>query len=148
VDNIQGTIEHVGLKTTRIRSVTGEQVIIANADLLKSRIRNHKRMQHRRAAFNLDLAFDTPPEKIARIPGLVRRIVEAQPNVRFDRSHWLTIEPSGLRVETVYNVLDPDYGKFADVQQAINIEILRALQQERIQFGYATRTTTLSPAET
>jgi len=147
VDNIQGTIEHVGLKTTRIRSLSGEQVIIANADLLKSRIRNYKRMQHRRTSFHLDLAFDTPPDKIARVPGLVRKIVEAQPNVRFDRSHWLTVEPSGLRVETVYNVLDPDYAKYADIQQAINVEVLRALQQERIQFGYTTRSVTLSPAE-
>ena len=147
VDNVEGTIEHVGLKTTRIRSIRGEQVVIANADLLKSRIRNYKRMQHRRAVFNLDLSFDTPPDKIARVPGIVRQIVEKQSNVRFDRSHWLTIEPTGLRVETVYNVLDADYMKYADVQQAINVEVLRALQKESIQLGYSTRTLTLAPLD-
>jgi small-conductance mechanosensitive channel len=144
VDNISGTIEHVGLKTTRIRSVSGEQVIVANNDLLKSRIRNYKRMELRRAVFNLDLAFDTPPEKVATVPKMVRQVIEAQPETRFDRSHLLTIADSGLRLENVYFVLDADYNKFADIQHAINLELLRRFQQEKIQFGFTTRTVTLS----
>jgi small-conductance mechanosensitive channel len=147
VDTIHGTIEHVGLKTTRIRSVSGEQVVISNADLLKSRVRNYQRMQHRRAVFQLDLAFDTAPDAVAALPGTMRRIVEAQPLAKFDRSHFLAIEPSGLRVETVYFVLDPDYNKFADIQQAINLEVLRAFQRDRLEFGFATRTLTLRSAE-
>jgi small-conductance mechanosensitive channel len=147
VDNITGTIEHIGLKTTRIRGLTGEQIIISNADLLKSRVRNYKRMEHRRAAFNLDLAFDTPPDKVASVPRMVQQVVEAQPLTRFDRSHLLSVEQSGLRVETVYVVLDPDYNKYADIQQAINLEILRRFQREQIQFGFATRTVNLGSPE-
>jgi len=146
VDNINGTIEHVGLKTTRIRSLSGEQIVTSNADLLRSRIRNYKRMEQRRAVFTLDLAFDTPAEKVAAIPTMVRGIVEAQPLTRFDRSHLLTIDPTGLRVETVYVVLDADYNTYADIQQAINLEVLRRLQQERIGFGFGTRLVNMRPS--
>lgn len=147
VDNISGNIEHVGLKTTRIRSLSGEQVVISNADLLRSRIHNYKRMELRRATFNLDLAFDTPPDKVASVPGMVRQAVEMHPLTRFDRSHLLTIAESGLRVENVYYVLDPDYGKFADIQHAIYLELLRRFEREQIEFGFATRTVHLGPAD-
>ena len=147
VDNINGNIEHVGLKTTRIRSLSGEQVVISNADLLKSRIRNYKRMEHRRVAFNLDLGFDTPPDKVARVPGMVRQIVESQPLTRFDRCHLLTFAESGLRLEAVYFVLDPDFNKYADIHHAINLELLRRFKHDRIEFGFATRTMPLRPSE-
>lgn len=146
VDAVNGTIEHVGLKTTRIRSISGEQVIIANADLLKSRIRNYKRMELRRAAFDLEIAFDTPPDKVAKIPDMVKQVVEMQPNTRFERSHLLAIADTGLRIESVYYVLDPDYNLYADVQHAINLELLRRFQREEVEFGYATRTVTLGRA--
>ena len=148
VDNINGTIEHVGLKTTRIRSLSGEQVVISNADLLRSRIRNYQRMEHRRVAFNLDLGFDTPPDKVARVPDMVRAIVESQPLTRFDRCHLLTFAESGLRLEAVYYVLDPDFNKYADIHHAINLELLRRLQRDEIEFGFATRTMHLRPANT
>ena len=147
VDTINGTIEHVGLKTTRIRSVSGEQIIIGNADLLKSRIRNYKRMQLRRAVFNLDLAFDTPPDKVAALPSIVRQVVETQTQTKFDRSHLLSIADTGLRFENVYYVLDPDYAKYADIQHAIYLELLRRFKQEQIEFGYTTRTVHLQPPE-
>lgn len=146
VDNVLGTVEHVGLKSTRIRSLSGEQVIVSNADLLKSRIRNYKRMEQRRAVFNLDLAFDTPPDKLAGIPAIVRQIVEAQPLARFDRCHLLSIAETGLRLETVYIVLDPDYNKYADIQHAINLELLRRLGQQRIEFAVPARTVFLGPS--
>src|SRR5205823_3205821 len=101
VDTVNGTIEHVGLKTTRIRSVSGEQIVMGNADLLKSRIRNYQRMELRRAVFNLDLAFGTPPDKIAAIPTMVKEIVERQPLARFDRSHLVAVGETGLRMENV-----------------------------------------------
>ena len=146
VDTINGTIEHVGLKTTRIRSLSGEQVVISNADLLRSRIHNYKRMELRRVAFNIDLGFDTPHDTVARVPALVREIVEAQPLTRFDRCHLLTFADSGLRIEAVYYVLDPDYAKYADVQHAINLELLRRFQRDRIEFGFVVRTLALHPA--
>ena len=143
VDTINGTIEHVGLKTTRIRSLSGEQVVISNADLLRSRIHNYKRMELRRVAFNIDLGFDTSSDKVARVPGMVREIVQSQPLTRFDRCHLLTFADSGLRLEAVYYVLHPEYGTYADIQHAINLELLRRFQHDRIEFGFATRTLAL-----
>ncbi len=147
VDTINGTIEHVGLKTTRIRSLSGEQVVISNADLLKSRIRNYKRMEQRRAVFDLNLAFDTSPAKVAAIPAMVRDVIESQAHTRFERSHLLSIAETGLRIENVYYVTDPDYGRYADIQHAINLELLRRLRREKIEFGFATRTMMLRSAE-
>jgi small-conductance mechanosensitive channel len=139
VDQIIGTVEHIGLKTTRLRSQSGEQVIIGNADLLKSRLRNHKRMYQRRAVFTLDLVYDTPPDVMARVPTILREIVGAQSPVKFDRSHFAAFAESALRVETVYYVLDPDYARYMDVQHAINVEVLRRFAAERIQFAFPTR---------
>src|SRR4051812_19395203 len=102
VDNISGTVEQIGLKTTRIRSQTGEQIIIGNGDLLKSRLRNYRRMVQRRASFNLDVPFDTPPDVLARIPQVIETIVTLQKPVKFDRSHVSSFTESGVRLETVY----------------------------------------------
>lgn len=140
VDSISGTVEHIGLKTTRIRSASGEQVIVGNADLLKSRLRNFRRMSQRRVVFNLDVTFDTPPDVLARIPKIVEGIVTAQKPVQFDRSHVASFGESFIRIETVYFVLDPDYRKFMDIQQAVNIEILRRFASEKISFAFPSRT--------
>jgi small-conductance mechanosensitive channel len=140
VDNVLGTVEHVGLKTTRIRSLSGEQVIVSNNDLLKSRIRNYKRMEQRRIVFQLDVTYDTAPEKMNRIPGIIREVIESQELTRFDRSHFMTFAESSLRVETVYFVLAPDYNKYADTQHAINVELLRRFNAEGIEFAFPTRT--------
>jgi small-conductance mechanosensitive channel len=136
VDNVNGTIEHVGLKTTRIRSVDGEQVIIANADLLRSRIRNHERRLERRVVFHVDVAYDTTPEKLERIPAIVKAVVETHSPVRFGRCHFLTWTESALRFEVVFHVLDAGYERYADIQHAINIELLRRFAAERIQFAF------------
>jgi small-conductance mechanosensitive channel len=139
VDQITGTVEHIGLKTTRIRSISGEQIIIGNGDLLKSRLRNYRRMYQRRVAFNIDVTFDTPPEILAKLPGLLERIVSAQSPVKFDRSHVSTFGDSAIRIETVYYVLDADYKKYLDVQQAINLEVLSQFAAERVRFAFPTR---------
>ena len=140
VDNISGTVEHIGLKTTRIRSISGEQVIIANGELLKSRIRNYKRLYERRVSFNVDVTLDTAPDLAERIPGMIRDAVTAQQPVRFDRSHFMTFTDSSLRFETVYFVLDADYNKFMNIQQAINLELLRRFGAAGIQFAMPSRT--------
>lgn len=139
LDNLSGTIEHVGLKTTRIRSVNGEQIVISNAELLKSRIRNHQRMQHRRVLFSIDVAFDTPPAKLERVPEIVRDVVTGHPVARFDRCHLLGWTDSALRFEVVFHVLDPDYAKYADIHHAVNIELLRRLAAERVELAFPTR---------
>lgn len=140
VDNVNGTVEHIGLKTTRLRSVTGEQIIIGNGDLLKSRLRNYRRMEQRRALFNLDVPFDTPPDVLERIPGMLEQIVKAQKPVRFDRSHVASFTESAVRIETVYYVTDPDYKVYMDTQQAINLEVLRRFNTEQLKFALPSRT--------
>lgn len=140
VDGISGTVEHIGLKTTRIRSLSGEQIIIGNGDLLKSRLRNYKRMYQRRVVFNLDVPFDTPPDVLARIPQVLESIVSAQKPVKFDRSHVASFTESAVRIETVYYVLDPDYKLYMDIQQAINLEILRRFNEQQVKFALPSRT--------
>jgi small-conductance mechanosensitive channel len=139
VDTFTGTVEHVGLKTTRLRSVNGEQLIFSNADLLKSRIKNFKRMQERRVVFPIGVTYDTAPEIVERIPTLLREAVEAQEQVRFDRSHFVSYGDSSLNFETVYFVLTADYLRYADIHQAVNLAIYRRFAQEKIEFAYPTR---------
>lgn len=138
-----GSVEHIGLKTTRLRSISGEQIIISNGELLKSRIRNFKRMYERRMVFTLDVAYETPADVVGELPAVIQGIVEAQSPVRFDRSHFTTFTDSSLRIETVYYVLDPDYTKGNNIQQAINLEIMRQFAARGVSFAYPTRTVVL-----
>ncbi|MGQ0648339.1 MAG: mechanosensitive ion channel family protein [Gemmatimonadaceae bacterium] len=139
VDTFTGSVEHIGLKTTRIRSVTGEQVIFSNADLLRSRVRNLKRIQERRALLTLGVSYETPPEQVSAIPSLLRRCVEGQPAARFDRAHFSRFAESALEFELVYFVRDPDYLVFMDTQQAVNVAILREFKEQRVEFAFPTR---------
>lgn len=147
VDQMQGTVERIGLKTTRVRSVSGEQIIISNSELLKSRIRNYKRQLDRRVVFTTDVTYDTQPETLARIPGMIREVVSTQQPVRFDRSHFTQYTDSALRIETVYFVMDADYARYLDIQQTINLELLRRFKAERIEFAFPTRTVVLEGNE-
>jgi small-conductance mechanosensitive channel len=139
VDGIAGSVEHIGLKTTRLRSPSGEQIVMGNSELLKGRIHNYKRMIERRVVFTTDVVYGTPPETVARIPTMLREIVLAQSPVRVDRSHFATYTDSALRFETVYYVLVPDYTRFMDIQQTVNLEILRRFTAEGITLAYPTR---------
>lgn len=132
----QGTVEHIGLKTTRVRSVTGEQIVFANAELLKKVLRNYRRQYDRRALFTVDLPLDTAPDVAHRVPEMLREAVEANGTlVRFGRSHLAHITDSALRFETEYRVLDPDHAKFMDVQQAVYLDLLRRFRAEGIAFA-------------
>ena len=140
VDDSLGTVQFIGLKTTRIRSLSGEQIVIGNGDLLKRRIQNFRRMAERRVLFQFVVLPDTPAAWVDMIPGLVRRIIEARPETRFDRAHFKEFDDSGLRFEVVYYVLDPDYNVYMDLQQAINLAILAAFRKEGIGFAFPART--------
>src|SRR6476661_8030030 len=135
VDNIEGTVEHVGLKTTRIRSIGGEQVIVSNADLLKSRIRNYRRLAERRVALTFKVAQDTEPAVAARLPAILREIVERQKPIRFDRAHLSRIGDWSLQYEVVYFVLSPDFATHMNIQQQINIDVLERLRLERVRLA-------------
>lgn len=140
VDQYLGTVEHIGLKTTRIRSLSGEQVIFSNADLLRSRIRNFKRMYERRVVFSVGVTYQTPYDKLAKIGSMMREIIESQNDTRFDRAHFQSYGDSALVFEVVYFVRKPDYNIYMDIQQAINLEIYRRFKEEGIEFAYPTRT--------
>jgi len=147
VDSYMGTVEYVGMKTTRLRSLGGEQIIFSNTELLKNRIRNYKRMQERRVLFEFGIAYETPMEEIERIPQMLKEIITADRfQTRFDRAHFKGYGDSALLFEVVYYVLDPDYNKYMDIQQAINLELLRQFRHRDIAFAYPTRTLHISPA--
>lgn len=139
VDDMKGTVEHVGLKTTRVRSLDGEQLVFSNSDLLSARVRNYKRMRERRALFKFGVLYQTPVTKVEAIPGIVRRIIEEQPKARFDRAHFIKFGDSSLDFEVVYWVSDPDYVAYANAQQAINLALMREFEKEKIGFAYPTR---------
>ena len=140
VDDLMGTVEHVGLKTTRLRSLSGEQLVFSNGDLLKSRIRNYKRMYERRVVFTFGVVYDTPRETLARLAGEVRAIIEAQPKTRFDRAHFFRFGEFSLDFEVVYFVLDPDYNLYMDIQQAINLAIMARFEALDVGFAFPTST--------
>lgn len=146
LDAYAGTVEQIGLKTTRIRSLSGEQIIVSNSDLLQSRIRNYKRMFQRRVVFQFGVVYQTPPDKLAAIPSMIRAIVEAQEKVRFDRAHFVSYGDSALQYEVVYYVLDSDYNVYMDIHQAINLAIYRKFADEGIAFAYPTQMIYVSQA--
>ena len=145
VDDLLGTVERIGLKTTRVRSLYGEQLIFSNSDLLNSRIRNYKRMFERRIVFGLGVTYQTPHERLAKIPGMIREIIEAQKQTRFDRAHFKEYGDFALKFEVVYYVLVSDYNIYMDIQQAINLAIYERFEQEGIEFAYPTQTLYIGP---
>lgn len=140
IDGLSGTVEQIGLKTTRVRVLSGEQVILSNSDLLKSRIHNYSRQVKRRVVFTVNVTYDTRPEQVERIPAMVREIVERQKPVQFDRSHFSALADSWLSFETVYYVLSADYTVYMDVQQAIYLDVLRRFAAEGIEFAFPSQT--------
>jgi small-conductance mechanosensitive channel len=129
VNNFSGTVEHVGLKTTRIRALGGEQIVIANAELLRNTVFNFKRMSTRRIQFALRVNPATPPDLAAKVPAQLREIVSRHEKVRFDRAHLKTVDQNWIEYEVVYIMLDADYNLFMDVQQAINLDALRMFEE-------------------
>jgi len=137
VDDLQGTVEHIGVKSTRLRSLSGEQIIVANGDLLKARVHNFGRMTERRALFQLAVHYETPVAALAAVPRAVREIIEATPDTRFERCHLLNLGGSAPQFEVVYFVTRPEYRVYADAQQSINLRILERLRAMEVNFAAA-----------
>ncbi len=140
VDDLRGEVQRVGIKTTRIRSLDGELLVLSNADLLKSRIRNFKRMTERRVEFTIGVNYRTPAEKLRLIPQWLRESVEVQRRTRFDRAHFKQYGDSALVFEIVYFVLSPEYNTYMDLHQGINLAIFERFAREGVEFAYPTRT--------
>jgi small-conductance mechanosensitive channel len=136
VGDVLGSVEHIGLKTTRVRGLGGEQVVFSNGDLLKSRIHNHKRMETRRVAFVLRVAYGTSEEQLCGIPRMLREIISAKPNVDFERAHFFMWGEWSLDFEVVYHFRSPDYILHMDAQQDIFLEIYRRFEEEGIRFAH------------
>lgn len=140
IDDFSGTVENIGLKTTRLRSLSGEVLVFSNGDLTKSRLRNYKLMNERRIPFTFGLTFDATPEQLEQIPGAVQKIIDAQKLARFDRAHFTGFGDSSLDFEVVYWMLTPDYTAYRDVQQAVNLGMMRAFAAIGVDFAFPTRT--------
>lgn len=135
-----GSIEYIGIKTTRIRSLGGEQLVFSNTDLTNSRVRNYKRMEKRRVVFKLGVTYQTSLEHVKAIPGIIEKIIKNTDDTVFDRSHFFSYGDFSLLFETVYYVIGPDYNKYMDLQQKINFGIKEEFEKRGIEFAYPTQT--------
>jgi small-conductance mechanosensitive channel len=139
IDTFTGTVERVGLKTTRLRSVSGEQLIFSNTDLLSSRIRNFGRMVERRVSFTIGITYRTAVDDLRRIPQIVRAVVELENEARFERAHFTQYGEFALIFEIVYFVLSPNFDVHADIRQRINLRLFERFAEEGIEFGFPTQ---------
>lgn len=135
-DNSMGTVEQVGLKTTRIRSLSGEQISVANDTLLNARLHNFKRMRERRVVFDLHAHYRAPIAKLQELAVYIRSVIEAIDKTRFDRSHLAEFDQIGPRVETAYYVLSADYNTYMDIHQRILVQVAQWFEDNNIEFAY------------
>ncbi|MDH3200587.1 MAG: mechanosensitive ion channel family protein [Myxococcales bacterium] len=148
VDDLMGSVESIGIKTTRVRSISGEQLVFSNSDLLDSRIRNYGRLYKRRVVFTLGVTYGTAKDKLEKIPEILREAIEAQDKAKFDRSHFASYGDFSLNFETVYFVMDSDYNLYMDIQQAINLAVYQRFAEEGIEFAFPTQTLFLNDGKT
>lgn len=140
IDSYMGSIEYIGIKTTRIRSLGGELLIFSNSDLTNSRIKNYKKMEKRRVVFSLGVIYQTTSEQLKEIPVIIRNSIEKLEGTGFDRAHFASYGDFSLNFEVVYYVMNSDYGKYMDIQQKINLEIKEEFEKRGIEFAYPTQT--------
>jgi small-conductance mechanosensitive channel len=135
VDDKMGTVEYIGLKTTRVRSLQGEQIIFSNSNLTNARINNYKSMKERRVVFILKIVYKTSHDILAEIPSILQHIIENVNDTRFDRAHFARFETFSLDFEVVYYILSADYNHYMDIQQRINLGICEEFSKKGIQFA-------------
>lgn len=135
-----GVVKKIGIKTTRIQHLKGHELIISNKELMSTRINNYGKMEKRRISFKFGVKYETTVEKLEKIPGIVRDVIENIDLTEFSRTHFSEFGDFNLVYEVVYFVETSDYGKYMDIQQAINLGILKKLQKESIEFAYPTQT--------
>ncbi|MEZ4357833.1 MAG: mechanosensitive ion channel family protein [Eubacteriales bacterium] len=140
VDDLMGNVEHIGIKTTRVRSLRGEQLVFSNKDLTNSRVQNFKKMEKRRVLFKFGVTYDTPLEKLKEIPELIKNIITNVDYCEFSRTHFYEYADFSLNFENVYYVLNQDYDIYMDVQQEINFRIKEEFDKRNIEFAFPTQT--------
>ncbi len=140
IDSYMGSIEHIGIKTTRVRSLGGEQLVFSNTDLTNSRIRNYKRMQKRRVVFKIGVIYQITSEQAKIIPGMIKDIINNVSDAAYDRAHFSAFGDFSLDYEIVYYVMSGNYNKYMDIQQEINLSIKDEFEKQGIEFAYPTQT--------
>jgi len=140
VNGKSGTIQHIGIKTTRITSLQGEELVFGNSDLIKSCIQNFKKLQSRRVVQTLGVAYETPQDKLKKIPDIITEVIKNKESIRFDRAHFQSFGDFSLNFEYVYYVDSASYLDFMDIQQKINFELFDSFAKEGIEFAYPTQT--------
>jgi len=140
VDDLAGIVERIGLKSTRVRSLSGELLVFSNSDLLNSRIHNFQQMDRRRVVLKFGVTYQTTGEKLQAIPEMIEKVIAKQEKVSFDRAHFTGFGDSTLDFEVVYWLEDSDYGFYMDSQQAIDLGIFKLFEEEDIEFAYPTQT--------
>ncbi len=142
--DLLGTVEKIGIKTTRIRSLGGEQLVFSNSDLTDSRLRNYKRMQRRRVVFKIGVVYDTSVKTLKEIPLIIEKAVKKVKDTTFDRAHFSSYGDFSLIFEVVFYVLSGDYNKYMDIQQEINFLIKEEFEKQKIEFAFPTQTVYLN----
>ena len=140
IDEHLGVIEHIGIKSTRIRSLGGEQLIFSNSDLTSSRVKNYKRMERRRVLFTVGAVYQTKLAQMKKVPEMIKEIINGIEDTIFDRTHFKGFGDFSLDIEVVYHVIGGDYNKYMDIQEKINLKIMEAFEKEGIEFAYPTQT--------
>lgn len=140
VDDKKGNVEHIGIKTTRLKSLTGEQLVFSNSDLTNSRIHNFKRMERRRIAFTLGFVYETELEKLKEIPDIIKATLGEHKDITLDRVHFLTYGDYSLKYEVVFFVENSDYNRYADIQQEINFRLFEVFKEKNIKLAYPSQT--------
>ncbi|MBI2543527.1 MAG: mechanosensitive ion channel family protein [Candidatus Aenigmarchaeota archaeon] len=140
IGNDMGVVEKIGIKSTRIRTLQGQELIVSNKDLTETRVHNYKRMQKRRIVFNLGVKYETPTEKLKKIPVIIKDIIDKIESVELDRVHFNKFGDFSLGFEVVYNLNTSDYNKYMDVQQEINLMIKEQFEAVGIEMAYPTQT--------
>jgi small-conductance mechanosensitive channel len=135
-----GTVKKIGLKTTRIKALGGEEIVISNQELTTTRVQNYKKLFERRVLFQIGVTYDTPRAKIEAVPAAIQKMIEQEEQARFDRAHFFRFGESSLDFEVVFYVLDPAYGTYMDIQQRINLNIMHYFEKQKIEFAFPTRT--------
>lgn len=134
-----GTIEHIGIKTTRLKRLSGEQLVISNTELVSARVRNFKQMESRRIAFSIGVIYETDRQKLTEIPAIIRKIIEPIEDVLLERAHFLSLGDFSLNYESVYHVQTSDYLRYTDIQQEINFKLMDAFAEHGLEFAYPTQ---------
>ncbi|WPR76874.1 mechanosensitive ion channel family protein [Algoriphagus sp. NG3] len=140
VGDKNGIVDKIGIKTTRIKTLSGEQLVFSNSDLTSSRIHNYKKMERRRIVFTVGVTYETPVEQVKMIPGILKEIVESEKRVNFDRAHFKEFGDSSLDYEIVYIINSADFNTYMDIQQDFNFKIYEKFNEMGISIAFPTRT--------